>query len=232
MAAELRRSVGSAGAAAQAALARTTSAPAAARASLPSGTATTATSATSSPAAAAAGAAGAGTAAQGPASLRASMASSSSSALTSGSSTTLASLAAAAVEAAGAPELGAVDPAANQLLDPSGQRYYVDVGRWFLASAPGGQPALDMGPYADTWRNKDRMKTVSVALMLCLNIGVDPPDIIKTKPCARLECWIDPLSQPAPRGTPGHLLPLPPLFHAHALCWSVCVVRLYGGLRV
>ncbi|XP_014681197.1 PREDICTED: regulatory-associated protein of mTOR-like [Priapulus caudatus] len=44
---------------------------------------------------------------------------------------------------------------------------------------------------------KERMKTVSVALVLCLNVGVDPPDIVKTQPCARLECWIDPLSQPA-----------------------------------
>lgn len=35
-----------------------------------------------------------------------------------------------------------------------------------------------------------QMKTVSVALVLCLNVGVDPPDIVKTQPCARLECWI------------------------------------------
>ncbi|XP_055069749.1 regulatory-associated protein of mTOR isoform X4 [Misgurnus anguillicaudatus] len=47
---------------------------------------------------------------------------------------------------------------------------------------------------AQSWRMKDRMKTVSVALVLCLNVGVDPPDIVKTSPCARLECWIDPLS--------------------------------------
>jgi regulator-associated protein of mTOR len=39
-----------------------------------------------------------------------------------------------------------------------------------------------------------QMKTVSVALVLCLNVGVDPPDVVKTSPCARLECWIDPLS--------------------------------------
>ena len=26
--------------------------------------------------------------------------------------------------------------------------------------------------------------------MLCLNIGVDPPDVVKTSPCARKECWI------------------------------------------
>ncbi|KAG8468461.1 hypothetical protein KFE25_013544 [Diacronema lutheri] len=46
------------------------------------------------------------------------------------------------------------------------------------------------------WRTKDRMKTVSVALVLCLNIAVDPPDVIRTQPCARLVCWIDPHSTP------------------------------------
>ena len=29
------------------------------------------------------------------------------------------------------------------------------------------------------------MKTVSVALVICLNVGVDPPDVTKTDPCAR-----------------------------------------------
>lgn len=33
-------------------------------------------------------------------------------------------------------------------------------------------------------------KTHCVALVLCLNVGVDPPDVVKTQPCARLECWI------------------------------------------
>jgi hypothetical protein len=33
-------------------------------------------------------------------------------------------------------------------------------------------------------------KTTSVALMYCLNIGVDPPDVVKIEPCARMECWI------------------------------------------
>lgn len=41
------------------------------------------------------------------------------------------------------------------------------------------------------------MKTVSVALVLCLNVGVDPPDIIKTQPCAKLEAWQDPLATAA-----------------------------------
>ena len=45
-----------------------------------------------------------------------------------------------------------------------------------------------------TWRMKERMKTVSVALVVCLNVGVDPPDVMKTQPCARKECWIDPMS--------------------------------------
>ncbi|XP_076441319.1 regulatory-associated protein of mTOR-like isoform X2 [Babylonia areolata] len=48
-----------------------------------------------------------------------------------------------------------------------------------------------------TWRMKERMKTVSVALVLCLNVGVDPPDVVKISPCAKMQCWIDPLSMSA-----------------------------------
>ena len=43
-----------------------------------------------------------------------------------------------------------------------------------------------------TWRLKDRMKTAGVALVLCLNLGTDPPDVVKPTPCARRECWFDP----------------------------------------
>lgn len=50
------------------------------------------------------------------------------------------------------------------------------------------QPILD-------WKIvKERQKTVSAALLLCLNLGVDPPDVIKPHPCARIEAGIDPLS--------------------------------------
>ena len=42
------------------------------------------------------------------------------------------------------------------------------------------------------WRMKDRLKTVSAALAICLNIGVDPPDVVKTNPTAKLEAWVDP----------------------------------------
>ena len=34
------------------------------------------------------------------------------------------------------------------------------------------------------------MKTVSVAIALCLNIPVDPPDVVKLQPCARIEAWV------------------------------------------
>ena len=38
------------------------------------------------------------------------------------------------------------------------------------------------------------MYRYGVALILCLNIGVDPPDVLKISPCARMQCWINPLS--------------------------------------
>eukprot|EP00948_MAST-09A_sp_MAST-9A-sp1_P002242 g2242.t1 len=44
------------------------------------------------------------------------------------------------------------------------------------------------------WRLLNRMKTVSAALVVCLNIGTDPPDVVRTLPCARKECWVEPLS--------------------------------------
>lgn len=34
-------------------------------------------------------------------------------------------------------------------------------------------------------------------MFICLNIGVDPPDIVKTNPCAKLECWLDPTALPS-----------------------------------
>lgn len=59
-----------------------------------------------------------------------------------------------------------------------------------------------------TWRLKEKYKTHCVALVLCLNIGVDPPDVVKTQPCSRLECWIDPqsLSPAKALETIGHAL--------------------------
>ncbi|KAI3646285.1 hypothetical protein MP228_009213 [Amoeboaphelidium protococcarum] len=47
----------------------------------------------------------------------------------------------------------------------------------------------------DGWRNKEKLKTVGVLISLCLNLGVDPPDVIKPTPCAVMEAWIDPFSK-------------------------------------
>lgn len=42
------------------------------------------------------------------------------------------------------------------------------------------------------WCQKEKIKTSSVALVVCLNIGVDPPGVMKVSPCAKKQCWIDP----------------------------------------
>ena len=61
---------------------------------------------------------------------------------------------------------------------------------------PAGALAAGEG-LVSKWRQKERLKTTAVALVVCLNIGVDPPDVVRVSPCARTECWIDPLSMPA-----------------------------------
>lgn len=59
----------------------------------------------------------------------------------------------------------------------------------------GGKPKQENHTYpSEEWRMRDRVKTVFAGLMLCLNLGVDPPDVVKTNPTATLECWIDPAS--------------------------------------
>ena len=59
-----------------------------------------------------------------------------------------------------------------------------------------GQPKLPNYEIED-WRMRDRLKTVSAALAVCLNIGVEPPDQLKTSPGAKLEAWTDPFVPPA-----------------------------------
>ncbi|RDL36142.1 WD40 repeat-like protein [Venustampulla echinocandica] len=53
-----------------------------------------------------------------------------------------------------------------------------------------------LGYELQDWRMKDRLKTVSAALAICLNIGVEPPDQLKTIPGAKLEAWQDPTQPP------------------------------------
>ena len=43
------------------------------------------------------------------------------------------------------------------------------------------------------------MKVPGVVLVLCLNIGINPPDVVKPSPCARKECWLDPLAIAKPK---------------------------------
>ncbi|CAJ2504370.1 Uu.00g117640.m01.CDS01 [Anthostomella pinea] len=59
-----------------------------------------------------------------------------------------------------------------------------------------GQPKQSNYTIED-WRMRDRLKTVSAALAVCLNIGVEPPDQLKTNPGAKLEAWHDPFVPPA-----------------------------------
>ncbi|KIO31941.1 hypothetical protein M407DRAFT_4824 [Tulasnella calospora MUT 4182] len=70
-----------------------------------------------------------------------------------------------------------------------------NIKRHITAGNPTPKPdsVKNLGP----WRGKDnKHKTSQAILVICLNIGVDPPDIVKTNPCAVLECWIDPFSLP------------------------------------
>lgn len=48
-----------------------------------------------------------------------------------------------------------------------------------------------------SWKQKNKLKTANAALVVCLNIDVDPPDVVKTNPCAFYECWVDPRSLPS-----------------------------------
>ena len=74
---------------------------------------------------------------------------------------------------------GAADDFAALTLLPEG------VGSWVSAPVPG------------PWRMRERTKTVAGTLVCCLNVGVDPPDIVRPAPCATLECWVDPSAIPA-----------------------------------
>ena len=53
------------------------------------------------------------------------------------------------------------------------------------------------------WRMRERLRTVTAALVMCLNIGVDPPDVSKTNPCSKLICWMDPESLDPTKALPA-----------------------------
>jgi regulator-associated protein of mTOR len=67
----------------------------------------------------------------------------------------------------------------------------------------GGNPKpLDERDLPD-WRMRERLRTMSAALVMCLNIGVDPPDVSKTNPCSKLICWMDPGSIEVSKALPA-----------------------------
>ncbi|KAL6307817.1 hypothetical protein BKA93DRAFT_767971 [Sparassis latifolia] len=59
-------------------------------------------------------------------------------------------------------------------------------------------PPPSWAPKMTPWRpTPGKLKTTNAILVLCLNIDVDPPDVVKTSPCAVLECWVDPHTMPS-----------------------------------
>ncbi|ORX66719.1 hypothetical protein DL89DRAFT_211223, partial [Linderina pennispora] len=42
------------------------------------------------------------------------------------------------------------------------------------------------------WRPQERLRTVSALLVTCLNLGTDPPDLVKPAKSSVLEAWVDP----------------------------------------
>ena len=55
-----------------------------------------------------------------------------------------------------------------------------------------GKSKKNTEPLPREWSLRDKTKTVTAALVVCLNLGVDPPDVIKPNPSATKECWINP----------------------------------------
>ena len=84
----------------------------------------------------------------------------------------------------------------SDILCQSFYMYYTEK-RHETGGKPRQEALTDGDDGTDDWRVKSRIKTVFAGLMLCLNIGVDPPDVVKTNPTATLEAWVDPVSPSA-----------------------------------
>ncbi|KAF0700295.1 Aste57867_9173 [Aphanomyces stellatus] len=81
---------------------------------------------------------------------------------------------------------------------PSSARDYAMEDRHLSKTLWGDDEESDPPPEVQPWRMvTPRLKTMDVALVLCLNIGTDPPDVVRPSPCARKECWVEPFSMPA-----------------------------------
>eukprot|EP00045_Choanoeca_perplexa_P015462 m.195251 g.195251 ORF g.195251 m.195251 type:complete len:1312 (-) comp16999_c0_seq1:102-4037(-) len=72
---------------------------------------------------------------------------------------------------------------------------------FYLESYFDNVPLLDSSDASEyvlqSTKNKEKKgKTLTLGLILCLNLGVTPPDVVKTHPCAVKEAWIDPTDKP------------------------------------
>ncbi|KAF5385356.1 hypothetical protein D9615_001068 [Tricholomella constricta] len=92
---------------------------------------------------------------------------------------------------------GRVNGSVETLPDPAPSIPYWSAKRHLTCGNPTPGPPWSSKPIP--WRGSPpgRIRTAHAALVLCLNIDVDPPDIIKTNPCAVLECWVDPHTMPS-----------------------------------
>ena len=92
---------------------------------------------------------------------------------------------------------GPVNGSVETVPDPVPIMPYWSAKRHLTCGNPTPRPAWT--PKVFPWRGSSpgKLKTANAALVLCLNIDVDPPDIIKTNPCAVLECWVDPHTMPS-----------------------------------
>lgn len=66
-----------------------------------------------------------------------------------------------------------------------------------------GDPRVRRAADLPDWRMRERLRTVTAALVMCLNIGVEPPDVSKTNPCSKLICWMDPESLDPSKALPA-----------------------------
>ncbi|PWN27133.1 hypothetical protein BDZ90DRAFT_232692 [Jaminaea rosea] len=96
----------------------------------------------------------------------------------------------------------------GNLLRPEPEDYVVTespyMTHWFSKRhLTGGNPKPRSRLDLPDWRMRERLRTVTAALVMCLNIGVDPPDVSKTNPCSKLICWMDPSSLEVSKALPA-----------------------------
>ncbi|KAF5352352.1 hypothetical protein D9756_006183 [Leucocoprinus leucothites] len=89
------------------------------------------------------------------------------------------------------------NPSIDALPDPAPTIPYFSVKRHLTCGNP--TPGPPWSQQFVPWRGSapGKLKTANAALVLCLNIDVDPPDIVKTNPCAVLESWVNPHTLPS-----------------------------------